>query len=116
MLLQSTYYVFEMFTRRREGISLRPQLTGPAYDSPTNGPVAYIDASAVLSGDLLTGPEPKAANSFAQPEVIKTRPFADANVVHGEAALTCPRCPSQRQPGSLVRERSEIDFDFARSE
>jgi alpha-N-arabinofuranosidase len=123
MLLQSTYYVFEMFTRRREGISLRPQLTGPAYDSPTYGAVAYIDASAILngdqlhlfvtnrsltesatvrisladqpintflSGDLLTGPEPKAVNSFEQPEVVKTQPFADANVVNGEAALILP--------------------------
>jgi alpha-N-arabinofuranosidase len=123
MLLQSTYYVFEMFTRRREGISLRPQLTGPAYDSPTYGSVTYIDASIILngdqlhlfvtnrsltesatvrisladhsintflSGDLLTGPEPKAANSFEQPKVVKTQPFADANVVNGEAALILP--------------------------
>ncbi|MFZ0547835.1 MAG: alpha-L-arabinofuranosidase C-terminal domain-containing protein [Candidatus Promineifilaceae bacterium] len=123
ILLQSTYYVFEMFTRRREGISLQPRITGPSYDSPTHGSVAYIDTSAILdgdqlhlfvtnrsltdttavrvsladrsieaftNGDLLTGPEPKAANSFESPDVIKTRPFDSAEVVNGEAALTLP--------------------------
>ncbi|MEW5717162.1 MAG: alpha-N-arabinofuranosidase [Chloroflexota bacterium] len=53
MLLQSIFYPFEMFSRRREGISLQPIVAGPAYEGKTNGRVNYIDASAILDGDRL---------------------------------------------------------------
>jgi alpha-N-arabinofuranosidase len=53
MLLQSIFYPFEMFARRRNGISLQPIVVGPAYEGKTNGRVNYIDASAILDGDRL---------------------------------------------------------------
>ena len=53
MLLQSVFYPFEMFSRRRNGISLQPIVAGPAYEGKTNGRVNYIDASAILDGDRL---------------------------------------------------------------
>ena len=53
LLLQSIFYPFEMFARRRNGISLRPAVAGPAYDSPSYGRAQYIDASAILDGDRL---------------------------------------------------------------
>jgi alpha-N-arabinofuranosidase len=112
MLIQSIFYPFEMFSRRREGVALLPAVDGPSYEGKINGRVHYIDTSAILDDDrvhvfatnrsldeptdvhiqvadraiagleqaeLLTGPNAKAANSFEQPEVIRSRPF-DAKV------------------------------------
>jgi alpha-N-arabinofuranosidase len=123
MLLQSSFYVFEMYAKRRVGFALRPALSGPVYQGKTNGQAHIIDASAILgreqlylfatnrslteaapvqvaladrpilgleSGELLTGPHAKAANSFEQPDVLTARPFADAKVVNGQAQLELP--------------------------
>jgi len=51
MLIQSIFYPFEMISRRREGVSLRPVVTGPAYEGATNGRAHVIDASTILAGD-----------------------------------------------------------------
>jgi alpha-N-arabinofuranosidase len=124
MLVQSIFYPFEMFSRRREGVSLTPVVIGPTYEGKTNGQVPYIDASAILNGDrlhvfatnrsleepaglhlkladraivslesadLLTGPDAKAANSFEQPDVVRTQPFTDAKIAENEAAFELPR-------------------------
>ncbi|MEP6896054.1 MAG: alpha-L-arabinofuranosidase C-terminal domain-containing protein, partial [Chloroflexota bacterium] len=105
MLIQSIFYPFEMFSKRRAGISLQTKVSGPIYTGQTNGTAAYIDTSAIMDGDrlqlfavnrsptesapirvqiadrsilsledaeLLTGPDSKAANSFEQPDVIKS--------------------------------------------
>jgi len=53
MLIQSIFYPFEMFSARRDGISLRPAVDGPAYDGKTHGRTTYIDSSAILAGDRL---------------------------------------------------------------
>jgi alpha-L-arabinofuranosidase len=53
LLIQSIFYTFEMFSRRREGISLRTQVTGPGYEGKTNRAVRYIDTSVILNGDQL---------------------------------------------------------------
>ena len=53
ILIQSTFYPFEMFSRRREGTSLKTIVTGPGYEGKTNGAVHYIDASAILNGKQL---------------------------------------------------------------
>ena len=123
MLIQSIFYPFEMFSRRRDGVSLMPVVTGPTYEAKTNGQVHYIDTSAILNGhrlhvfatnrsleepaglhvkladraiialegaDLLTGPDAKAANSFEQPNVVKTHPFTDVRIAEGQAALQLP--------------------------
>jgi alpha-N-arabinofuranosidase len=123
LLLQSIFYPFEMFSQRRDGISLRPVVSGPTYDGKTNGRVPFIDASAILgdgrlhvfvtnrsldetagvqvvlsdgqigalaSAELLTGPGPKAANSFAQPDVVVSGPFAEARIAGGAATVELP--------------------------
>jgi alpha-N-arabinofuranosidase len=53
MLIQSIYYPFEMFSKRREGIVLQPAVNGPTYTGQTNGPAPYVDTSAILAGDRL---------------------------------------------------------------
>lgn len=123
VLIQSIFYPFEMFSRRREGIALHPAIAGPTYEGKTHGVVHYIDASAILADDrlhvfatnrsldevapvrvaladrtitalesaeILTGPGPKAANSFEQPDVVVSRPFAGVNIVGGQAAFELP--------------------------
>ncbi|HOF19211.1 MAG TPA: alpha-L-arabinofuranosidase C-terminal domain-containing protein, partial [Phycisphaerae bacterium] len=53
MLIQSIFYPFEMFSRRRNGVSLRPAVEGPAYEGKTHGRTNYIDVSAVLDGQRM---------------------------------------------------------------
>jgi alpha-N-arabinofuranosidase len=53
MLLQSTFYPFEMFSKRRDGVALRPAVAGPTYEGKTNGVVHTVDTSAILAGDQL---------------------------------------------------------------
>ena len=123
MLVQSIFHPFEMVSRRRDGVSLRVHVDGPSYEGATNGRVAYVDASAILSGErlhvfltnrsmdetatvriavadravvgvegaeILTGPGPKAANSFEDPDVIRSRVFADIDVKGGQARCEIP--------------------------
>ena len=52
-LIQSIFYSFEMFSRRREGLALRPVVDGSTYEGKTNGPVCYIDSSAILNDNSL---------------------------------------------------------------
>lgn len=51
LLIQPTFYPFEMFARRRTGISLRIAVEGPIYESASYGTVSVIDASAVRDGN-----------------------------------------------------------------
>jgi alpha-N-arabinofuranosidase len=53
LLIQSIFYPFEMFSKRREGTSLRTIVTGPGYEGKTNGAVHYMDASAILNSNQL---------------------------------------------------------------
>jgi alpha-N-arabinofuranosidase len=53
LLIQSIFYPFEMFSRRRAGVSLTPMVTGPSYVGEINGDVTYVDASAILDGGRL---------------------------------------------------------------
>jgi len=123
MLLQSIFHVFEMYTKRRTGQSLRPSIDGPSYEGQTNGRVHTIDSSAILDGDrlhvfasnrsideagplriefdrrgllsvadaeIVTGPDPKAANSFEQPDLIRAEPFDDVKIDAGVAVAQLP--------------------------
>ncbi len=123
LLLQTIFYPFEMFTKRREGIALRPSVVGPTYESKTYGRVNYVDASAIVNSDtlhvfvmnrslnhvaplrvtvadrtigalenaeLLTGADPKAANTFEQPHTIQAQLFNDIRIVSGEARVELP--------------------------
>jgi alpha-L-arabinofuranosidase len=123
MLIQSIFYSFEMFSKRREGLSLKPVVNGPVYTGLTNGTVPYVDSSAILAGDrlhlfavnrsqtesasiqihladrsilslesaeLLTGQNAKAANSYEQPHIVKSRSWNEAQVEHGQAIFELP--------------------------
>jgi alpha-N-arabinofuranosidase len=123
LLVQSIFYPFEMFSKRREGTSLKTNLSGPGYEGKTNGAVHYIDSSAILHEDRLhvfitnrnldetapvqirmadrniaaldraeslTGLDPKAFNSFEQPDVIQPSPFSECRIVDGQAELELP--------------------------
>jgi len=48
LLIQSIYYPFQMFSSRREGLSLRVVVDGPTYGTRSWGPAAFVDVSAVL--------------------------------------------------------------------
>ncbi len=53
MLIQSIFYPFEMFAKRRQGTALRVAVDGPSYEGKTNGEVTFVDASAILDGQNL---------------------------------------------------------------
>ncbi len=53
LLIQSIFYPFEMYSRRREGVSLLPVVNGPVYEGRTNGRATFIDASAILNQSQL---------------------------------------------------------------
>jgi alpha-N-arabinofuranosidase len=53
LLVQSIFYPFEMFAKRRRGIALRPAVEGPRYRSNSYGEVDEIDCSAILDGNQL---------------------------------------------------------------
>ena len=123
MLIQSIFYPFEMFSKRRAGISLQTIVNGPVYTGQTNGQVPYVDTSAILDGDrlhlfavnrgltesapihlqladrsilalenaeLLTGPDAKSANSYEQPHLVRSRPWAGAQLTNGKAVFELP--------------------------
>ncbi|MCM8762003.1 MAG: alpha-N-arabinofuranosidase [Candidatus Omnitrophica bacterium] len=48
ILVQSIFYPFEMISKRRDGVSLKIDVDGPAYESSSYGQTGYIDASAIL--------------------------------------------------------------------
>ncbi|MCW8130109.1 MAG: alpha-N-arabinofuranosidase [Planctomycetota bacterium] len=53
MLVQSIFYPFEMMSKRRNGVSLRAAVRGPAYESKSHGTTPYVEASAILDGARL---------------------------------------------------------------
>lgn len=53
LLVQSIFYPFEMYSRRREGLALQVVTIGPEYTSKTYGTVSVVDSSAILNGEFL---------------------------------------------------------------
>jgi alpha-N-arabinofuranosidase len=53
LLVQSIYHAFRMFSRRREGVSLRVAQAGPSYKCRSYDSVPVVDASAILGADRL---------------------------------------------------------------
>lgn len=53
ILIQSIFYPFTMFSKRRNGVSLQLSVEGPSYEGATNGIVHYIDSCAILDEDRL---------------------------------------------------------------
>ena len=52
--------------------------------------VADKAIAAFHSGEALTGPDPKAANSYEEPELIVSRPMDEVLVCDGKACLHLP--------------------------
>jgi len=123
LLLQSIYYPFVMYAKRREGIALQPVVKGPGYESASYGYVNEIDTSAILgdgvlhvfvvnrnleaaarveihhpggqltgveSGEIVTGSDPDARNTFEQPNRITSQPFQALSIQEGVAQLEIP--------------------------
>jgi alpha-N-arabinofuranosidase len=53
MFLQTIFYPIEMYSKRRNGVSLQVRVDGPGYISRKYGTVTYLDSSAILDGDKL---------------------------------------------------------------
>jgi alpha-N-arabinofuranosidase len=53
MFLQTIFYPIEMMSKRRTGTSLQVRIDGPGYNTDKYGPVAYLDASAIIDGEVL---------------------------------------------------------------
>ena len=53
LLVQSTFYPFAMFSKRKKGVSLQMAVEGPTYVAETHGEVRYVDASAILDKNQL---------------------------------------------------------------
>ncbi len=51
LLIQSIFYPFEMYTKRRNGVALQVEVDGPGYTSQSYGEVTTVDASAILDGN-----------------------------------------------------------------
>ncbi len=135
LLLQSIFYVFEMYTKRRSGVALRRAIEGPTYEGATNGRVHTVDTSAIVDGDrlhvfatnrsldsaaplrvaladrtiakvldaeMVSGDDPKAENSFEDPDVIRSVEFKDLQVAEGEGIASLP-------PMSVVAMSFELD-------
>jgi len=123
LLLQTIFYPFMMFSRRRDGTALRTAVEGPGYESSTWGPLPLLDTSAVINGprvhvfitnrcpdgpmevavdvsdgdiaalesaELLTGPDPKAGNTFDNPNVVRAEPWRDVIIKTGRAIFRMP--------------------------
>jgi alpha-N-arabinofuranosidase len=74
------------------GRKLHVFATNRCLDQPAAVRVKLVDHPIVAldSAELLTGPDAKAVNSFEQPDLIASRPFADVEVVGGEVSLELP--------------------------
>ncbi len=123
LLIQSIFYPFEMYSKRRAGVALQALVDGPRYTGKTHGEVTTLDVSAVLngvtlhifavnrsldenapvtvqlcdraiaafaSGEILSGRDPQAANSFEQPALIQPRPCAGVAIHAGQAQFSLP--------------------------
>jgi alpha-N-arabinofuranosidase len=89
LLIQSIYYAFEMFSKRRQGVALRTAVRGPVYQGSQHGEVHYLDCSAILDGDRL---EVFATNRSQDEEMDLTIEVADRSIASPESAelLTGP--------------------------
>ncbi len=58
--------------------------------APVSIDPAGLSVAAVESAEILTGPGPKAANSFEHPDVVAARPFDEVSVRAGRARVKLP--------------------------
>ncbi len=123
LLIQSIFFPFAMFSKRRDGVALDLRLDCPEYPVSGNLTAPLIDASAILGdgvlhvfltnrdlahdaeisigladasigalrdGEIVTGPDPKAANAFEEPDNVTARPFDAVHLHGGRATVSLP--------------------------
>ena len=123
LLIQSTFYPFEMMSKRRYGTALRISVNGPNYTSREYGETRTIDASAILDrhrlhvfatnrsliesapvevdlsdgklvfvedAEILTGSDPKMANSWEEPDQVVSAAFENIELKDGRALMILP--------------------------
>jgi alpha-N-arabinofuranosidase len=61
-----------------------------AESAPVHIKLADRAIASLASGELLTGPNAQAANSYEQPNLIKSQPFGAVKVAQGVATLELP--------------------------
>ena len=83
MLLQSIYYIFDMYSNRRQGVSLRQIIDGGTYKTSDGREVKYLDSSAILDGDKLSV---FASNRNLDEDMLLTVDIADADIIKAENA------------------------------
>ncbi len=124
LLVQSTYYPFQMMAEHTRGKSLRTVLDSPLYRAGERGETPMLDvsaslaedgslavfvvnrsqtdavtldihltdvrASAVNGVDILSGTDPKAANTWEQPDLLTPKPGSASLTESGGLSLTIP--------------------------
>jgi len=91
LLVQSIFFPFEMYARRRDGLSLRVQVDGPTFSGRTQGTAPLIDASAIRNGDelsvfLVNRSPAKAAPVVIDPADFRIEGLKDADALTGPDA------------------------------
>jgi alpha-L-arabinofuranosidase len=68
-------------------------LTNRRLDDAAEVHVSLADraVTGIVDAEILTGPDPKAANSYEQPDVVRAEPFGDASAAGGRLRCTLPR-------------------------
>ena len=54
--------------------------------------IADFTIAALRNGEILSGADPKAANSYERPNLVAGRPFTEVSVASGRAIATLPAC------------------------
>ena len=107
VLIQSIYHVFEMFSKRRQGVALRTAVQGPVYQGNMHGEVHYLDCSAILGAGRL---EVFASNRSQEEEMDLSVELADRSIASAESAelLTGPdaKAANSFEAPDLVRSES----------
>jgi alpha-N-arabinofuranosidase len=75
-----------------DGDRLHVFATNRSLDAPAPLTIAPADRAiaALVDAELLSGPAPTAANSFEQPDVVRSTPFDAVRVADGRARLSLP--------------------------
>ncbi|MEN8160741.1 MAG: alpha-L-arabinofuranosidase C-terminal domain-containing protein [Myxococcota bacterium] len=82
VLIQSIYWPFAMFSRRREGTALVTAVEGARYESASYGAMAHVDASAILNEGRL---HVFVTNRDEEPAEVRVR-VADADIAESMGA------------------------------
>ena len=107
MLVQSIFWPFEMFSRRRRGVSLEMDVRSPSFGSPSYGEAPYLDASVILYENQLSV---FAVNRSARELEVEVS-MNDATMT-GQLDAECLWAPSLDSSNSLEEPRRVFAHPF----